>query len=233
MATTETERVLRQVRSGKLDESRLLPSADKRARDVVKKLDRLAARQGLVHLHGRPGVRGGDREGILEAKRGGHGGGAGLCAGGRRCRAVRAGPPGGVRRVDRGRAEQSSAGAKGRAGERGAGGAGAARSHGWPPARTARSRRRGRPRPLRPWRSSAPRQTGPAPSASRPSTPPTGPASRRRTTRLTPSSASWSRTARRSWRTGRPPRTARAASPSSTAPYVPRRGGPAPTPTAT
>ena len=56
MATTETElkiseeplaeRVLRQVRSGKLDESRLLPSAEKRARDVVKKLDRLAARQG-------------------------------------------------------------------------------------------------------------------------------------------------------------------------------------------
>ena len=40
------ERVLRQVRSGQLDESRLLPSAEKRARDVGKKLDRLAARQG-------------------------------------------------------------------------------------------------------------------------------------------------------------------------------------------
>ena len=40
------ERVLRQVRSGQLDESRLLPSAEKRARDVIKKLDRLAARQG-------------------------------------------------------------------------------------------------------------------------------------------------------------------------------------------
>ncbi len=40
------DRVLRQVRSGTLDESRLLPSADKRARDVGKKLDRLAARQG-------------------------------------------------------------------------------------------------------------------------------------------------------------------------------------------
>ena len=40
------ERVLRQVRSGTLDESRLLPSAEKRARDVGKKLDRLAARQG-------------------------------------------------------------------------------------------------------------------------------------------------------------------------------------------
>ena len=40
------DRVLRQVRSGKLDEDRLLPSADKRARDVGKKLDRLAARQG-------------------------------------------------------------------------------------------------------------------------------------------------------------------------------------------
>ena len=40
------ERVLRQVRSGTLDESRLLPSAEKRARDVGKKLDRLASRQG-------------------------------------------------------------------------------------------------------------------------------------------------------------------------------------------
>ena len=40
------ERVLRQVRCGTLDESRLLPSAEKRARDVGKKLDRLASRQG-------------------------------------------------------------------------------------------------------------------------------------------------------------------------------------------
>ena len=32
--------------SGTLDEFRLLPTADKRARDVAKKLDRLAARQG-------------------------------------------------------------------------------------------------------------------------------------------------------------------------------------------
>ena len=40
------ERVLRQVRTGTLDETRLLPSADKRARDVGKKLDRLAAKQG-------------------------------------------------------------------------------------------------------------------------------------------------------------------------------------------
>ena len=40
------DRVLRQVRSGNLDEARLLPSAEKRARDVAKKLDRLAARQG-------------------------------------------------------------------------------------------------------------------------------------------------------------------------------------------
>ena len=56
MTTTETElkiseeplaeRVLRQVRSGELDESRLLPSAEKRARDVGKKLDRLSSRQG-------------------------------------------------------------------------------------------------------------------------------------------------------------------------------------------
>ena len=54
MTTTElkiseeplAERVLRQVRAGMLDESRLLPSGEKRARDVGKKLDRLAARQG-------------------------------------------------------------------------------------------------------------------------------------------------------------------------------------------
>ncbi len=39
------DRVLRQVRSGALDESRLLPATD-RARDVAKKLDRLASRQG-------------------------------------------------------------------------------------------------------------------------------------------------------------------------------------------
>ena len=37
---------MRVGRSGQLDESRLLPSAEKRARDVVKKLNRLAARQG-------------------------------------------------------------------------------------------------------------------------------------------------------------------------------------------
>ena len=54
MTTTElkiseeplAERVLRQVRAGTLDESRLLPSGEKRTRDVGKKLDRLAARQG-------------------------------------------------------------------------------------------------------------------------------------------------------------------------------------------
>ena len=40
------ERVLRQVRAGTLDEARLLPSAEKRERDVGKKLDRLAARLG-------------------------------------------------------------------------------------------------------------------------------------------------------------------------------------------
>ena len=40
------ERVLRQVRSGQLDEPRLLPSAEKRARDVGKKLNQLAALQG-------------------------------------------------------------------------------------------------------------------------------------------------------------------------------------------
>ena len=39
-------RVLRQVRTGTLDEARLLPSAEKRARDVGKKLDGLAVRIG-------------------------------------------------------------------------------------------------------------------------------------------------------------------------------------------
>ena len=59
MTTTELRRVMtttelkiseepladRVLRSGKLDETRLQPSAEKRARDVGKKLDRLAARQ--------------------------------------------------------------------------------------------------------------------------------------------------------------------------------------------
>ena len=40
------ERVLRQVRTGKLDEDRLLPAADKQTRDVNKRLDKLADRQG-------------------------------------------------------------------------------------------------------------------------------------------------------------------------------------------
>ena len=81
-----------------------------------------------------------------------------------------------------------------------------------------------KPSHLRRMQSTTDPQTGPASSASRPSTPPTGPVSRRRTTRRTPSSASWSRTAGRSWRTGRLARTAPVASPSSTASYAPRRG---------
>ena len=49
--TTITEepiatRVLRQVHAKKLDETRLLPNPEKRMRDVVKKLDRLAGHQG-------------------------------------------------------------------------------------------------------------------------------------------------------------------------------------------
>ena len=58
MTTTElktseeplAERVLRQVRAGTLDEARLLPSDEKRAREVGKKLDQLAARQGWYTL---------------------------------------------------------------------------------------------------------------------------------------------------------------------------------------
>lgn len=38
------QRVLRQARTGQLDEDRLLPGQDKRERDLTKKLDKLAAR---------------------------------------------------------------------------------------------------------------------------------------------------------------------------------------------
>ena len=40
------QRVLRQARTGQLDEDRLLPGKDKRERDLTKKLDKLAARAG-------------------------------------------------------------------------------------------------------------------------------------------------------------------------------------------
>ena len=40
------QRVLRQARSGQLDEDRLLPGQDKRERDLAKKLDKLAAQAG-------------------------------------------------------------------------------------------------------------------------------------------------------------------------------------------
>ena len=41
-----SERVLRQVRTGKLDEARLLPDADRLTRYVNLRLDKLASRQG-------------------------------------------------------------------------------------------------------------------------------------------------------------------------------------------
>ena len=112
MTTTElkiseeplADRVLRQVRSGKLDEARLLPSAEKRARDVGKKLDRLAARQGWYTFMAGQAHAVAHREGAREAQHGDHGGGAGrpLAFGGVE---LRAGPARGVRRADRGRAE--------------------------------------------------------------------------------------------------------------------------------
>lgn len=40
------QRVLRQARTGQLDEDRLLPGQDKRERDLAKKLDKLTARSG-------------------------------------------------------------------------------------------------------------------------------------------------------------------------------------------
>ena len=40
------ERVLRQARTGQLDEDRLLPGQDKRERDLTKKLDKLATQSG-------------------------------------------------------------------------------------------------------------------------------------------------------------------------------------------
>ena len=43
---TACQRVLRQARSGQLDEDRLLPGQDKRERDLTKKLDKLAAQAG-------------------------------------------------------------------------------------------------------------------------------------------------------------------------------------------
>ena len=95
MTTTQTElkiseeplaeRVLRQVRSGELDESRLLPSAEKRARDVGKKLDRLSSRQGwytfmaghayAVATGKAPSKRNAEVMAVEQ-----------VCAGGRRCR---------------------------------------------------------------------------------------------------------------------------------------------------
>ena len=108
------ERVLRQVRSGKLDEPRLLPSAEKRARDVGKKLDRVAAQQGWYIFMAGQAYAVATGEGAREAERRDHGGGAGpaLAVGGV---AVRARPAGGVRRVDLGRAAQPGPGAAGRA----------------------------------------------------------------------------------------------------------------------
>jgi len=55
---TVAQRVLRQVRTGKLDEDRLLPAADKQTRDVNKRLDKLADRRAKVrpqHLGGNQG----------------------------------------------------------------------------------------------------------------------------------------------------------------------------------
>ena len=40
------QRVLHQARTGQLDEDRLLPGKDKRERDLMKKLDKLAAQSG-------------------------------------------------------------------------------------------------------------------------------------------------------------------------------------------
>ena len=107
------ERVLRQVRSGKLDEARLLPSAEKRARDVGKKLDRLAAQQGWYIFMAGQAYAVATGKAPAKAERRDHGGGAGpaLAVGGV---AVRARPAGGVRRVDLGRAEQPGPGAEGR-----------------------------------------------------------------------------------------------------------------------
>ena len=80
-----TERVLRHVRSGQLDESRLLPSAEKRRRDVGKKLNPLAARQGWYTFMAGQAYAVANRESARDAERGGHGGGSRSCAGGRRC----------------------------------------------------------------------------------------------------------------------------------------------------
>ena len=126
MTTTETEfkiseeplaeRVLRQMRSGTLDESRLLPSAGKRARDVGKKLDRLASRQGWYTFMAAqayamaagkaPLKRNAEIMAVEQVMQ--------LAVGGV---AIRARSAGGVRRADRGGAEQPGPGAKGRTSE--------------------------------------------------------------------------------------------------------------------
>jgi len=43
---TLSERVMRQLATGKLDEDRLLPSREKRSRQISKKLDRMAGHAG-------------------------------------------------------------------------------------------------------------------------------------------------------------------------------------------
>ena len=59
MMTMETELKISEEPLPELDEARLLPSAEKRARDVGKKLDRLAARQGARGPPGRVAGRAG------------------------------------------------------------------------------------------------------------------------------------------------------------------------------
>ena len=67
-------RVLRQVRSGVLDEDRLLPPDDKRRREIEKKLDRLSERSGLVYVRGGASARGSDGQGDGAPERRSHGG---------------------------------------------------------------------------------------------------------------------------------------------------------------
>ena len=71
------ERVLRQVRSGTVDEARLLPSGREAGAGRGQEARPARGAAGLVHLHGRPGVRRGHRETGREAERRDHGGGAG------------------------------------------------------------------------------------------------------------------------------------------------------------
>ena len=71
------QRVLRQARTGQLDEDRLLPGQDKRERDLTKKLDKLAAQAGWYTFVSAQAHANRHGQGPCSAERGDHGGAGG------------------------------------------------------------------------------------------------------------------------------------------------------------